>query len=100
MMPRPRARGRPVETVDVEALADEVAHATFVWGPPQAIAMGTREWMQIRHHPEAARLVHWWPGGEMTFCRVPVVVRQDLRAPKILQTTLDMQDALQQEPRR
>ncbi len=100
MMLRPRARRRPVDPVDLEALADEIAHATFVWGPPQAVALGTREWTRMRAHPDARKFLGFWPGGEATFNSIPLVVRPDLRAPKVLQTPQDMQEALQQELRR
>lgn len=94
MMPRPRSRKRPVERMDAGVLAAEIERLRQEGLEPAAIITGIREWALVRTQPAAAAHLEYWPGGDQTYAKVPVIIRRDLDTPAIMPTQQELEDAL------
>lgn len=96
MRPRPRARG-PGRTVTLpapEALAQQIADVRDAGGEPAAILAGPREWRRYRNLVGADELLEFWPGGDITMQRVPIIVRVGFDAPTLIGSQAELEDIL------
>lgn len=94
MMPRPRSRKRPISPTPIDELAAEVAQVVSEGPPPVAILTGMREWMMVRRQVDTRGHIQFWPGGEETFCNVPVIIDRRCSDPKVVATQGELEDIL------
>lgn len=94
MRPRPRSRKRDIDYVAPEDLIEDVRACRRETGDPAGIISSPREWALTMQQPGARPFVRAWPGDGFTFDGVPVIVRRDLGAPRVLATQADLEDAL------
>lgn len=96
MYPRPRARGsRPLVVPAPFELASEVADVRRAYGAdPVAVVTGSQEWRRMRRVEGFGDHAQFWPGGEETFCRVPVIVTHRAETPRVIASQADLENLL------
>lgn len=97
MMPRPKARGpnNVVRTVPASELA-RICGEVFKdqQSPAVAILTGPRNWTYMRRDPDFMIHAAFWPGGEETFCNVPVVINRYHDIPRVMATQRELEAAI------
>lgn len=94
MRPRPASRKRPLQVVQPETLAAEVRKLRDAGEDPPAVIAGPREWRALAQQPGAREFVEHWPGDDVTFLRVAVLVRVGYGAPRVMANQQELEDVL------
>lgn len=95
MRPRPRSRKKPVELVPLESIAAEVERIRADQRvPPVAIVAGYRDWQMARRLVDQNGYIGYWPGGEMTFLGVPVIVTRALAGIEVVATQPELDELI------
>lgn len=95
MYPRPRSRKTPLEVIDAEDLAEDCAQARREnQMPAVAVLTGQRDWIALKRQLAFAKYGRHWPGGEETFCGVPVIISRWATSPTVIPTMSELEDAL------
>lgn len=95
MYPRPRSRKNPIEVIDANDLAADCAQARAEHQMPAvAVLTGQRDWIALKRQLDFAKYWRTWPGGEETFCGVPVIISRWATTPTVIPTMGELEDAL------